>query len=234
MSESDTSGRSAPSPAPAGRGPGRPIAFHVLLGTDYAGKSSVLGELARLAPRWRIVSADDGFLGPRHTLIGRLRRALVGDVVPGMEDAYSRDFLIATFQTAVLHLRDEILRGAPGTPVVVDSYFYKILAKCRLVAASEHPLYDWWRTFPAPRRVFELEVDPATAWERCGAGRDLNPLEHYGTGADRLSFESFQRDLRKTMREETRALPVTTIGEGSPAAAVAREIQEAISHDHLG
>lgn len=231
MSEPDTTGRSAPSPAPAGRGPGRPIPFYVLLGTDYAGKSTALGELARLTPHWRIVSADDGFLGPQHALIAQLRRGLVGEVVPGLEQAYSRDFLIATFQTAVLHLRDEILRGSPGTPVVVDSYFYKILAKCRLVAASEHPLYDWWRTFPAPRRVFELEVDPATAWERCGAGRDLNPLEHYGAEADRLSFESFQLDLRKTMREEIRALPVSTIGEGSPVPAVAQEIQEAIIHD---
>ncbi|MGX1850044.1 hypothetical protein [Streptomyces sp. NPDC055299] len=219
---------------PYGSEPGgsRPVpAFCVVLGPDYAGKSSALTELSRREPDWRIVSADDAFLTPGHSLISRLRRELVGEVVPALHRAYSADFMLTLLQTAVLHLRDSILRSTDGTPIVVDSYFYKILAKCRLSGVDEHPLYDWWRTFPRPRRVLYLEVSPETAWRRCGKGRDLNPLEYYGEKADRMAFESFQSDLHKTLWEEIEPLPVTGLAEAGngQASRVAQDIREAVA-----
>src|SRR5215510_9719888 len=111
--------------------------FCVLLGPDYAGKSSVLAELSGLATPWRCVSVDDAFLGPGHGLIASLRRHLVQDALPLLGTAYSVDFVASLLQTAVLHVRDQVL-AAGGTPVLVDSYYYKILAKCRLAGASEN------------------------------------------------------------------------------------------------
>ncbi|MFE0419506.1 hypothetical protein [Streptomyces tendae] len=203
--------------------------FSVVLGADYAGKSSALAELARLVPDVRIVSADEELLDPGHSLITRLRRGLVGDVMPALHRDYSADFMLTMLQAAVLHLRDSIARGPAHTPVLVDSYYYKILAKCRLTGLDQHPLFDWWRSFPQPQQVIFLEVSAETAWRRCGEGRDLNPLEHYGTRPDRASFARFQADLHRVMWEEVRTLPVSFIGEQDRVSAVAREVREVLT-----
>lgn len=203
--------------------------FTVLLGTDYAGKSTALAELARLAPEVRIVSADEELLGPGHSLITRLRRGLVGDVMPALHRDYSPDFMLTMLQTAVLHLRDSIARSAGHTPVLVDSYYYKILAKCRLNGLDRHPLFDWWRSFPQPQQVIFLGVSPETAWLRCGEGRDLNPLEYYGTRPDRVSFTRFQADLHRAIRQEIGSLPVSFIGEQDRVSSVARGIREVLA-----
>lgn len=225
--------RPSAGPAPAGVTAGVTPPFCVLLGSDYAGKSSALTELARVAPEVRIISADEELLGPGHSLIGRLRRGLVGDVMPALHRDYSADFMLTMLQTAVLHLRDSITRSPAGAPVLVDSYYYKMLAKCRLTGQDGHPLFDWWRSFPQPEQVIFLEVSAETAWRRCGAGRDLNPLEHYGPRADYASFARFQGDLNAAMREEVRSLPVSFISEGDRVSTVAQEIREALGAHEL-
>ncbi|WP_405887176.1 hypothetical protein OG762_46150 [Streptomyces sp. NBC_01136] len=211
--------------------PGATPPFFVLLGPDYAGKSSVLAELADRETAWRIVSADDEFLEPGHSLIARLRRDLVGDVLRGLHRDYSPDFMVTVLQTAVLHLRDSIERSAGKAPVLVDSYYYKILAKCRLTGIDEHPMFDWWRTFPQPRRVIFLDVSAETAWRRCGSGSQANPLEYYGDQPQQAFFASFQSDLRKVMREEVRHLPVTVIKERDRVTRTAQEIREVIARE---
>lgn len=157
---------------------------------------------------WHIVSADDDFLGPEYELITRLRRALIKYALGGI---YSAEFVATLMQTAVVHLRDRILAAPPGLPVLVDSYYYKILAKCHLIGLADHPMLDWWRSFPQPTRVLYLEVSPETAWRRSGAR--VNGLEHYGEQADWPGFEAFQRDLDKLLLDEVRDLPVTVIPE---------------------
>ncbi|MFD0550673.1 hypothetical protein ACFQ0X_16880 [Streptomyces rectiviolaceus] len=122
--------------------------FCVVLGPDQAGKSTALDHLGRSAPQWRLLSVDDARLAPEHTLIGRLRRNVVKDVAPHPDD-WSPEFFASLVQTAVVHLRDQLLRDeGSGRPVVVDSYYYKLLAKCRLAGAPDSPLFAWWRTFP--------------------------------------------------------------------------------------
>ncbi|HEX9338714.1 MAG TPA: hypothetical protein VF892_22645, partial [Pseudonocardiaceae bacterium] len=142
--------------------------FAVVLGPDFAGKSSALAVLRG----FRVVSTDRRFVAARHDVVSQLRRA-----VSGVDDNYSPDFLAALLQTAVVHLRDEVVRAAE--PVVVDSYYYKILAKCRLAGVGDNPMFDWWRSFPQPARVIYLTVSAASAWRRCGRGTKLNPLEFH-------------------------------------------------------
>lgn len=206
--------------------------FCVLLGPDYAGKSSVLGELARAASPWQCVSVDDERLAPEHRLLADLRRRLVRDVVPKVGSAYSGDFVAGLLQLAVLHLRDRVL-AAGDAPVLVDSYYYKILAKCRLAGVRENPMFAWWRTFPQPSRVIWLDVAPETAWRRCGGGAEANPLEFYGDRADWPNFEEYQADLRKVMLEETGRLPVTVVAEQDSVARTAAVVGEALT-DALG
>ncbi|MGW1806939.1 hypothetical protein [Streptomyces sp. NPDC002078] len=207
--------------------------FDVLLGSDHAGKSSAMAKLAASGSGVRIVSVDDAFLGSGHQLLAELRRALVDDVVPGLGRSYSPDFMAALLQTAVVHLRDRLLESEPSAPVLVDSYYYKILAKCRLAGVAENPMFDWWRRFPQPRRVLFLDVPPELAWQRSRAGAAVNGLEHYGEAPGRASFERYQRDLRKLMLEEIRHLPVTFLPPRTSVDGTVRDITEVIGHAHV-
>ncbi|NEY35858.1 hypothetical protein GTU99_27490 [Streptomyces sp. PRKS01-65] len=212
----------------SGTGPGHPR-FCVLLGPDYAGKSSVLSAFARQSVPWRLLSLDDAFTAPEHALIGRLRRELVKEVAahPGR---WSAEFLTAMLHTAAVHLRDRLL--ADPAPAVIDSYHYKLLAKCRLAGVPDTaPVLAWWRSFPRPRRVVFLEVSPETAWRRCGHGSALNPLEHYGPAPDWDGFRRYQTDLAKTLRDEIHGLPVTVVAEQRDAAATARAIREVLTRE---
>ncbi|CAM5687205.1 hypothetical protein [Streptomyces aurantiogriseus] len=204
--------------------------FCVLLGPDHAGKSTVMERLRGSGAPWRLLSVDDRFLGPEHALIGRLRREVVGEVT-GADGVWSPDFLTTMVQTAVVHLRDQLLHGDPSRPAVVDSYYYKLLAKCRLAGALDHPMFDWWRSFPRPRRVIYLDVRPESAWQRCGHGRNLNALEYYGERPERDGFELYQRDLAKTMWDEIRDLPVTVIGEEHGPARTTEEIRKVLTDE---
>ncbi|GAA0614151.1 hypothetical protein GCM10010394_50200 [Streptomyces crystallinus] len=202
-------------------------AFCVLLGPDLAGKSSAMTALRQDPEPRRLISADDAFLAPEHALIGRLRREVVRDVA-AREAAWSPEFLAAMLQTAVLHLRDRLLED--DGPALVDSYYYKPLAKCRLAGVPENPMFTWWRSFPRPRRVIYLDARPETAWRRSRQGARLNRLEHYGEVPDRDGFLRYQADLRKVMREEIRDLPVTVIEEAGPERTAAA-IRKVLAHE---
>lgn len=206
------------------------VPFDVLLGPDYAGKSSVLTELAAAEPSWRYISVDDAFLQPRHSLISRLRRQLVGEALPWLGTAYSPDFIAGLLQTAVLHLRDQIA-ASDGAPVLVDSYYYKILAKCRLAGAAENPMFGWWRSFPQPRRVLFLDVTPETAWQRCERGALANPLEYHGDRPSWAGFRAYQSELREAMLAEVGRLPVVRLSEQDGVARTARDVREVLADE---
>ncbi|MER6090768.1 hypothetical protein [Streptomyces bluensis] len=203
--------------------------FFVLLGPDGAGKSSVMRRLAGLLPEWRMVSTDSAFVAPEHTLITRLRRDLQDHLLPGLGTAYSADFLASVLQTAVVHMRDQVHGRDPRVPVLVDSYYYKILAKCRMARAGDTLMYDWWRTFPQPDRVVYLDVSPSSAWRRRGDGADLNSLEYEGDEGDIAGFERYQKDLRKLLLEEVHDLPVTELPEQPSVERAVEVVREVLT-----
>jgi hypothetical protein len=159
-------------------------------------------ELRRAAPQWRLLSLDDGFLGPGRALLKALRRHLVEEVVPAPEGTYSSDFVMAMMQTAVIYLRDRLLELPAGPPILVDSYYYKVLAKCRLAGARDNPMFRWWRSFPQPRGVVFLDVAPDVAWRRSGCGVTLNRMEHFDDRPSQEGFVAYQRELGRLLLEE--------------------------------
>ncbi|ONH35118.1 MULTISPECIES: hypothetical protein [Protofrankia] len=209
-----------------------PENFCVLLGPDHAGKSTVLNELRSAGFRGLLVSADDDHLPPEHALISRVRHGIIADVGAGLGAEYSADLLTSMAQTVIVYLRDRIRQAPPGQPVLVDSYYYKTLAKCRLAGAWQHPMFDWWRSFPQPDRIIYLDVDPSTAWERAGGAAGTHRLECRG-GVGRAAFEEYQRELAKMMLDEVGSVPVTVLdsqGHSGPtalAAAVRRIVEDA-------
>jgi thymidylate kinase len=204
--------------------------FAVLLGPDFAGKSSALAELRAHSPAWRVVSTDQQFLDSKHSLIAVLRHG-VADLLPSLGRDYSPEFLAGLLQTAVLHLRDQIVDVEARGPTVVDSYYYKILAKCHLAGIQDNPMFTWWRSFPQPRRVIYLQVSEKSAWRRCGEGARLNRLEYHGDRPNQDGFARYQRTLDTLMREEIRHLPVTFVAEQATPARTAWAIQEALTHE---
>ncbi|EST39295.1 hypothetical protein N566_02720 [Streptomycetaceae bacterium MP113-05] len=189
------------------KGSGRP--FTVLLGADYAGKSSVLRRLAD-GDDWTVVSYDRGLLDPGSPLVGRVRDELLGEALaePGR---YSPDLVLTLMQVAVVHLRDRVAAAPPGRRVIVDSYYFKILAKCRLLSMGNETLFSWWRSFPRPENVVLLDVLPHEAWRRSGQGEYANGMEHYGDEPAEGAFRTFQTDLRETLLNEVKDLDVTVV-----------------------
>ncbi|GAA1571310.1 MULTISPECIES: hypothetical protein [Streptomyces] len=203
--------------------------FHVLLGPDGAGKSSVMRRLAAQLPDWRLVSTDSAFVAPEHDLVNRLRQDVHEHLLPGLGTAYSADFMASVLQTAVVHLRDQLDGPDPRVPVLVDSYYYKILAKCRMAGVRDSRLYSWWRSFPQPARVVFLDVSPETAWHRRADGARLNALEYEGRDGHWADFERYQKNLRKILLEEVRDVPVTVLAEQSDPDRAARAVLEVLA-----
>ncbi len=204
--------------------------FTVLLGPDHAGKSSVLTALAADADRFRIVGLDDEHVADRHRVVPALRRLLVHDVLPS---AYSADFAMTLMQAGVVHLRDRVAEpGVPGRRLLVDSYYYKILAKCLLLGCTISAL-GWWREFPRPDRVVWLEVPPEEAWRRAGDGAAVNPLEHYGEHPDRDAFLAYQRDLRDAIWNEIADLPVVSVPVQPDVPATVAAVRAALSDEEV-
>jgi thymidylate kinase len=205
--------------------------FSVLLGPDYAGKSSVLLTLARAG--WQCVSYDDELVRPECSEVNELLGGFVPRAVRGIGTYYSPDFVVTLLQTAVVYLRDQVLRAPPGAPVIVDSYYYKILAKCMLTGLVNEEMFAWWRSFPRPRQVIFLDVDPETAWQRCGQGARSNPFEHYGAAPTREGFVRFQTDLRQLMLAEVDAVRLAVIeatgGVEHVADAVIQHVSQQVS-----
>jgi thymidylate kinase len=110
----------------------------------------------------------------------------------------------------------------------MDSYYYKVLAKCVLTGLVNEELFAWWRSFCQPRRVIYLDVRPETAWRRSGEGARLNPFEYYGTTPTWEGFRRFQTDLRRLMLTEVAPVPVTVLAESPDVEHTAGAIRQII------
>ncbi|MGA4844619.1 hypothetical protein [Streptomyces sp. G45] len=178
--------------------------FWVLLGTDYCGKSSVLADLTARAGPVEAVSYDPELLTGDYRAIAELPAALGRAYAGGR----SRAYVMALLNVAVAYLHDRVVTAPAGRTPLLDSYYYKILVKCRLLGLDDGPWLPYWRSLPRPAGVVFLNVPPATAWRRSGNGARLNPLEHYGPVPDEDAFTRFQRDLRAGLLDEVSDLRV--------------------------
>ncbi|WP_367042195.1 hypothetical protein [Streptomyces sp. Je 1-332] len=198
--------------------------FWVLLGTDYCGKSSVLAALADRGGRVRPTSYDPPMLTGDYRALAQLPAAL-GKAYAG---GNSPDYVMALLNVAVAYLRDSVLTAPPESTPLLDSYYYKILVKCRLLGLTDGPWQEYWQSLPRPSGVVLLDVAPATAWRRSGAGALCNPMEYYGPAPDVESFTRFQRDLRAGLLDAVRGLRVEHVPAGQDIAATTDHVLRAM------
>ena len=195
--------------------------FWTLLGPDFAGKSSAL---ARLEDEhgFQVVSHDDRFVGD-YPLVATLRGCWVDEALVWSGKRYTPELVVAVMHAVILHQRDELARQTGDGPVIIDSFYYKVLAACELLGVTHEPTFDYWRSFPQPEGVVYLDVPPEDTWERSGRGVRVTAFEHYGQEVTREGFLRMQTDLRARMLAEVNDLPLTVVdGTADPDAVLAK------------
>jgi thymidylate kinase len=119
-----------------------------------------------------------------------------------------------------MYLREQIMTAQSASCIVVDGYYYKILAKCLLLGLVDEEVFAAWRRFPQPMLVIYLDADLETTWQRARSGL-LNPFEYYGALPSREGFQHFQRDLAAALLREVENVPVRVVrGDASPRSAL--------------
>jgi thymidylate kinase len=183
--------------------------LYVLLGPDYAGKTSAMTGLAQRL-EGHFVSHDDAFLGENASLICCLKREFLRRLDGRVGGHHSQALMLSLLQPIVMYLREQIMTAQSASCIVVDGYYYKILAKCLLLGLVDEEIFASWRRFPRPMLVIYLDADPETTWQRA-EGRLLNPFEYYGSLPSREGFQHFQRDLATALLREVDNVPVRVV-----------------------
>lgn len=196
-------------------------AFWTLLGPDFAGKSTALARL-RDEHGWQVVSHDDRFLSD-YPLVAKLRSCWIDDALVWTGKRYTAELVLSVMHSVILHQRDELDRRTGPGPVIIDSFFYKVLAACSLLGVCHQPTFDYWRSFRRPAGVLYLDVPAEVSWQRAGRGAQVSAFEHYGAVVSRDGFLRMQNDLRTRMLAEIKGLPVTIVdGTAAPEAVLAK------------
>jgi thymidylate kinase len=201
--------------------------FWTVLGADYAGKSTVLRTLAR-DRSWRLVSYDDPYVRG-HRVVRQLRSSAFFEAYQQIGRPYSRDLVFSLLTPVALYLRDEAVRQAALGPTVVDSYYYKLLAKGTVTGIAREPATSLWRSLPRSGGVVFLDVDPEVAWRRAGGPGNLNPFEYHGPAPTFEGFARFQAELRAAMLREVAGLPVVMVDANARPDRVAAEVRAALT-----
>ncbi len=202
--------------------------FSVLLGGDFTGKTTLLkhlsagsGEVICLTHENVILNDNSGTL--RHLM------AVFNTHAKNYSHQFSADFVTTCFHLYLVALRDLITRTEGDAQLVVDSYYYKILAKCQLCGWGNEYFFSAWRGFPKPAHVFMLDTSPETAWERARQLNGIHALESYSADpSDAQSFYRFQEDMYHCMKREVGDTPSTVISGTHDVDATAAIILQTI------
>ncbi|MDQ1817121.1 hypothetical protein RBA41_27825 [Massilia sp. CCM 9210] len=175
--------------------------FFCLLGGDGSGKSTLLDALAIRCPdivtvNWKQLSSV----------------TLLPELLPGLSPHDTLRCLGPRSRAAqfcyLAALEYEMMIEpalAEGKTVVVDSYWYKFVAKMEVLEMAAPFLEPLCQTLPRPGHIVYLDTPVALALERKS---DINFFECNG---DVANFMPFQRAIRETMLEYVAAIPLTRI-----------------------
>ena len=171
--------------------PGVRPAFVVLLGIDGSGKSSLIQrlELPKLvATDWRELRNYE------------LPQMLVPDApthIKAMLPSLSRAMFIGGHLVA----QYEYLvrpRLAAGYSVALDSYYFKLLEKERMLGFAHTSLEFLCQELPHPDICIFIDVPPEVSYRR--RNKSISPYEYYNDGSED-DYVQFQSDLRERLLE---------------------------------
>lgn len=176
--------------------------FFCLLGGDGAGKTTLLDALALRHPEivtlsWKQLS----------------NVTLLPDILPGLSPQDTLQRLgprsrAAQFCYLAALEYEMVIEPAliAGKTVVVDSYWYKFVAKMQVLDLAAPFLYTVCQALPRPERIIYLDTPVELALER------KSSINFFECNGEIANFLSFQRAIRKTMLEYVGSIPLTFIG----------------------
>jgi thymidylate kinase len=192
--------------------------FLVLVGIDGSGKSTALDQLSRpglVVRRWQDLRS--------HEVAASLAPDAPTDIknraTPLARAMFIGGHLVAQYEYLV---RPQL---EASSSVLLDSYYYKLVAKERLFGVADPSLERLCRELPQPDGVVLLEVPAATSYGR-KAGK-LSPYEYRGE-ATRGSYIAFQELLAASLRKQLRSVRHERVDAAAPADVVLERVGEAV------
>lgn len=182
--------------------------FLVLLGIDGSGKSTLLSELRTAGVAtvsWHDLRSHEvpAMLAPDAPTSIKAR------LTPQARAMFVGGHLVAQYEYLV---RPSI---ESGTTTLLDSYYYKLLAKERLLGFAHPSLEMLCAELPQPDHVIYISVDPEESLRRKRGV--ISPYEHFpSTGPS--SYVEFQRALGAAMLASLEHIPHVVL-DGSLARA---------------
>lgn len=161
----------------------------MLLGIDGSGKSTLLAELATAGvatASWQDLRSHEvpAMLAPDAPT------SIKGRLTPLARAMFIGGHLVAQYEYLV---RPSV---ASGTTTLLDSYYYKLLAKERLLGFAHPSLEALCAELPQPDHVIYVSVDPKESLRRKQG--EISSYEHF-TSTGPSSYLEFQRALDKAM-----------------------------------
>lgn len=186
-----------------------PGSFIVLVGIDGSGKSTLLERLAEAGVRtssWNDLRSHDvpAMLAPDAPT------AIKARLTPLARSMFIGGHLVAQYEYLVRPALEQ------GDDVLLDSYYFKLLAKERLLGFVQPALEELCRQLPQPDGLILIDTPPELSWSR-KAGT-LSVYEHFGTPTE-TNYLAFQRGIETSLRKAGRAFPSVTLdGRQTPSA----------------
>lgn len=196
----------------------------VLLGHDGAGKSTVLREIQRERPEWLCTSLDPEDFLP----------------IPGIDlrpppSWHPRETALAlqpmsrsAFLLLILSIVTEynvIPALAAGSTVVVDSYYYRLLAKEAVLNPVGYALIKHAsEILPKPNLILEIIVQTDLAYSR---KKTLTRLEYAGDSSQ-TGFARFQETVRKRVQQLCVGVPTREVDGERAVRAIAEDVVDLI------
>lgn len=172
--------------------------FVVLVGIDGSGKSTLLDAMSQSGVHttsWRDLRAHDlpAMLAPDSPTAVKSRLTPLG------RSMFIGGHLVAQYEYLVRPTLEQ------GTDVVLDSYYYKLLAKERLLGLMHPSLEALCCELPKPDALILIDTPPETSWLRKKG--DLSSYEYFGNVPSKDNYLRFQRGIAESLHAAAMATP---------------------------
>ncbi len=186
----------------------------VLLGSDFSGKTTLLNKI-KLSGNPIVCGGPEEILASDSTGTLMHLMGLFNKHVQNADSSFSQDFILTSFQMYLVGMKNWIEQQPRGSCVLIDSYFYKVLAKCRIKNWKEDHIFEYWRSFEKPETVFWLNTPVTILWQRVSQQKSINKLESFSYNTkNEQAFQSFQELLRQKIKEEVTGIPLVEVIHG--------------------
>lgn len=192
--------------------------FLSVVGIDGSGKSTLLRRVAQTHRSIRLLHWQE------FEAVTRIQEQLGAPAATAPEvlhllGPHSRAGLLSYIASLEYELVIEPTVAA-GSSVIVDSYWYKFVAKMLVAGAAAPTLLPACQALPPPDGVFFLEIDPERAYLR------KEHVNFFEANGPREEFPAFQRGVQAEMLRLLSNVPVTVVDATLPVDTVYRLFEE--------